>query len=681
MESWVFKAVMVTAGAMLIFLGIYARNFRNVPAAAPFSAFMLACAGWSLTYALDSNVTELATKTLLFQAEFVFIILIPFLSLTTMIAYIGRSDLLTRKFYAVILILPLISIFLDLTNGYHHLFTASLTPFDNGFFPVLLDSPGPYFIVYLLFSYGCLLTGLSLIMRHTIAAEGIFRRQDLLVLVGLAVPLIGEVLYQMGITVAKGVSISPALFAVTGALLTFAMFRFKLFELVPMATGAIMFHSPDAILVLDDHGQLVEMNQAGLEIFKLEKKQVIGRTVEEIFCEHAQMIKMLQTPAPASIEIDVLVGGEERIFDSRIIPMNDPMGGPIGILAMMRDITKRKMIENQVKLSEARYRGLLENAPFPAIIVAMNDSRFLFMNSRAEMLMGVPREELLGKPAADYAAIFKDRKKLADLLSAESYFNDVETSFLDGKGEAFWARLSGSLITFENEQVIFVAVNDISQLKMAEVLKLANRKLNLLTEISRNELLNKFLVINGFLDLLILSKNEEKRKIILAHLQEASLGAQRIIRFTESYQKLGMAPPGWLKVSDQIRFARSQALLSDIAVNEECGSLRVFADPLLEKVFFNLFDFTLKHHPDARTISIHWEQEGSGALRLLFVDDGRAKHAMDPELFVYRSGREEMLPLFMAKEILNMTGLDVRQARPDEKALFVITIPSDKFQF
>jgi hypothetical protein len=66
---------------------------------------------------------------------------------------------------------------------------------------------------------------------------------------------------------------------------------------------------------------------------------------------------------------------------------------------------------------------------------------------------------------------------------------------------------------------------------------------------------------------------------------------------------------------------------------------------------------------------------------LLFVDDGRAKHAMDPELFVYRSGREEMLPLFMAKEILNMTGLDVRQARPDEKALFVITIPSDKFQY
>jgi PAS domain S-box-containing protein len=681
MESWVFTAVMVTAGVVLIFLSIYSLNFRKVPAAVPFSAFMLACAGWALTYALDSTLTDLATKTILFQVEFVFVILIPITSLMTMIAYVGRSDLLNRRFIAVLLLLPVISILMVLTSSYNHLFIASLTLFNGGPFPVLLESPGPYFIIYLLYSYGYMLAGLLLIIRHTIASDGIFRKQDLLVLIALAVPLVGDILYQMGITVAEGVFISPALFAVTGTLLAFAMFRFKLFELVPIAKGEIMFHSPDPILVLDDQEQLVELNQAALETLNLQKKEVIGKVAGEAFREHAQMMEMLHTPAPASLEISITVGKEERIFDSRIIPMKSPSDHTIGMLVMMRNITRRKRVENEVKLSEARYRGLLENAPFPAIIVTMSDVRFLFMNSRAEKLMGVPREALLGKPAADYADIFKDRKRLVDLLSIEGYFNDLETSFLDGKGEAFWARLSGSLITFENEQVAFVAINDISHLKLAEVLRLANRKLSLLTEITRNELLNKFMVINGYLEILSLVKGEAEKKDILKHLKDASLAAQRIIRFTESYQKLGMAPPGWLKVSEHIILARSHAQLEGINVKEECGSLCVFADPLLENAFYSLFDFTVKHQTSARTITIRFEREESGELRLLFEDDDISEGTTDQELFMYHSGKEELLALYMAKEILNMTGLDIREALPEESARFVISVPRDKFHF
>jgi light-regulated signal transduction histidine kinase (bacteriophytochrome) len=229
--------------------------------------------------------------------------------------------------------------------------------------------------------------------------------------------------------------------------------------------------------------------------------------------------------------------------------------------------------------------------------------------------------------------------------------------------------------------VVFVTVNDISHLKLAEILKLANRKLNLLTEITRNELLNKFMVINGYLEMLNIVKGEAEKEDILGHLREASLAAQRIIRFTESYQKLGMEPPGWLRISEHIMLTRSHALLEGIKIEEECDSLRVFADPLLENVFLNLMDFTLKSSIGARTISIHYELEESGVLRLLFENDGRFVSAMDPELFAYHSGKEELLPLLMSKEILNMTGLDIRQALHGESARFIISIPSNKFQF
>jgi PAS domain S-box-containing protein len=681
MEVTIFTAIMALAGVVLIFLSIYSLYFRKVPAAKSFSLFMLTGAGWSLTYAFDSTITDLATKTLLFQIEFVFIILIPLLSLTTMIIYSERSDILNWKSMAILLPLPLTSILLNLTNQYHHLFTATLIPLNTGPFPVLLDSPGPFFVIYLLYSYTYLPAALYLIFRHTIKAVGIFWKQDILVFTGLTIPLVGDILYQLNVTVAKGVSIVPALFVVTGVLMAFAMFRFKLFELVPIARGALMSHSPDPIFVLDERDQLVELNRAALETFNLDKSQVIGKVAIDVFHQHAELVKMLQTPAPVINEVSISIGAKMHIFDSRSIPMRDQSDNPIGMLLIMRDISVRKRVENEIKISEARYHNMLEKAPFPAFIVTMSDGRFLFMNSRAEMLMGVPRETLLGKPSANHVAIFKDRERLIGLLDKEGYFNDVEASFLNGKGETFWTRLSGSLITFENEQVVFVAVNDISQLKMTEVLKLANRKLNLLTEITRNELLNKFMVINGYLDTLPLTKGDMQKEKILARLREASLAAQRIIRFTESYQKLGMTPPDWLYVSEQILLARSRAQLVGIKVEDNCNSLRVYADPLLENVFFNLFDFTLKHSTGVRTISIIKELEESGALRLLIKDDGESETANDSELFVYHSGREDLLVLFMAKEILNMTGIDIRQAQRGEPARFIITIPPDKYQF
>jgi K+-sensing histidine kinase KdpD len=121
--------------------------------------------------------------------------------------------------------------------------------------------------------------------------------------------------------------------------------------------------------------------------------------------------------------------------------------------------------------------------------------------------------------------------------------------------------------------------------------------------------------------------------------------------------------------------------LKGIKVEENCNSLRVYADPLLENVFFNLFDFTLKHSTGIKTISIRHELQESGALRLLFKDDGESENVIDPELFIYHSGKEDLLVLFMAKEILNMTGIDIRQAQRGESARFIITIPPDKYQF
>lgn len=135
-------------------------------------------------------------------------------------------------------------------------------------------------------------------------------------------------------------------------------------------------------------------------------------------------------------------------------------------------------LEKALKEGEQESRLLLEIAPFPAVITRQEDSRVLYINLRASELFGVPIEDAVGLSAFDYYDNPQERSHLVAHMSTYGSVKDHEICLKDVRGRQFWALVSSSFATYNQEKAIFVSFNDITRRKEAEK-ELERKSLNL----------------------------------------------------------------------------------------------------------------------------------------------------------------------------------------------------------
>jgi PAS domain S-box-containing protein len=137
-------------------------------------------------------------------------------------------------------------------------------------------------------------------------------------------------------------------------------------------------------------------------------------------------------------------------------------------VAVITDVTERKRAEQVLRDSEARYRSLLELAPFPAVLTRVRDGILLYGNRRAEIQYGISREQGIGQPAERFYEDRSQRERFLEPLQKTGKVEDLEVRMRTADGHPFWALVSASVVEFENEPAIFTAINDITVRKQVE---------------------------------------------------------------------------------------------------------------------------------------------------------------------------------------------------------------------
>ncbi len=136
--------------------------------------------------------------------------------------------------------------------------------------------------------------------------------------------------------------------------------------------------------------------------------------------------------------------------------------------ALHREIEERRQTVVSLRESESRYRVLLENAPFPIVITAMDDHTVLFINRRAEQVFAISAADAVGLKSHTYWADTAERDRMLRLLREQGSVRDFEVELLNGRGSSLWAYLSCNPITFMDRPALFVSFADISQRKAME---------------------------------------------------------------------------------------------------------------------------------------------------------------------------------------------------------------------
>jgi signal transduction histidine kinase len=208
-------------------------------------------------------------------------------------------------------------------------------------------------------------------------------------------------------------------------------------------------------------------------------------------------------------------------------------------------------------------------------------------------------------------------------------------------------------------------------------LERANAKLMFLNNITRYDMLNELTQLHR--DLEHAEKTAEIEKV-----NEAIGRIRRQIKFTKEYQDIGAVPPSWQNVADAIMRAKVGVDLGNVSFEMEIHDMEIYADPLLEKVFYYLISNSMKYGGAKLTQIRIYRKKADDKIIIGYEDDGvgisqEKKGYLFPK--EWGSRKHAGYGLFLIRETLGVTNITIWESgTPGEGARFEIAVPKGMFR-
>ncbi|MBN1167803.1 MAG: PAS domain S-box protein [Methanospirillaceae archaeon] len=439
-------------------------------------------------------------------------------------------------------------------------------------------------------------------------------------------------------------------------------------------------------------GRFTEVNDSACQMYGFTREEFLAMTPLDIGTRYhnpdlTEIIKNQQTLGEARFET------EHRKKSGSLIPveMNThriTLQGTDVILAVVRDITKRKRIEEALKESEERFRQFFYNTSDPIFLHRTwddtNNGEVIEVNEAACHSLGRTRDELLTMTVFEINTP-DDQAITPDILKelAEKHFFTFEGYHIRKNGSRFPVEISAHQFSFRGSPVILSVCRDISERKrIGDALSQSNQKLRLLTSLTRHDIINRLSGVDGYLELALDEDDPDLARAYISRALESEERIRAIIAFAREYENFGVVSAGWQEVSGLIASAQTEISPGTVRIkNDVPPDLFVYADPIIRKVFSTLLENALRHGVTLTFIRFEASEENGDCI-ISCTDDGVGVPAEKKErIFDHGYGENTGIGLFLAREILSITSLSIRECgRQGEGARFEIRVPAGKWQ-
>jgi signal transduction histidine kinase len=198
-------------------------------------------------------------------------------------------------------------------------------------------------------------------------------------------------------------------------------------------------------------------------------------------------------------------------------------------------------------------------------------------------------------------------------------------SDIDRLGSSVELMVRKILADIENIQKINLELaSELDRRKAAEnALIIANSKLNNLSSITRHDILNQVTSIRGYAFIAGQSLDLDEIHQYMERIQRQARIIDEMIAFSRDYQKIGMHESSWQNLDRVIHDGIHVPFGEKVLMSLDNTGVDILADPMLQKVFYNLADNSLKHGgPGGEKIHISFREEQDQGL-LVYEDEGR----------------------------------------------------------
>jgi PAS domain S-box-containing protein len=220
------------------------------------------------------------------------------------------------------------------------------------------------------------------------------------------------------------------------------------------------------------NSRIVFANTRSAEMFGRSAEEVTGRTVDE-FLPHE--------------EVKVLSEWYERRLRGEAVPhqyettltRNDGTtvtvefgarrmyyAGRPAVSVVMRDITRRRQMEEALRESEAKYREVVERAN--DVVAIVQDTIIKYINKRSSEMLGYLSEEMIGTPFTEYIHPDELQRVISHYerwIAGDTVNSMYETALLHKSGDRVDIELNAGSITYEGRPANLIIVRDITERK------------------------------------------------------------------------------------------------------------------------------------------------------------------------------------------------------------------------
>jgi PAS domain S-box-containing protein len=386
-----------------------------------------------------------------------------------------------------------------------------------------------------------------------------------------------------------------------------------------------------------------------------------------------------------------MVDSSGSIHWGRIIAQPHVEGTTItGISGLIEDITELKHSEEALRESEEKLNLAIEGSGAGLWDWKVQSGEFV-INKRWAEILGYTLQELTPCTIDTLISLThpddleRSREIIRRHMKGETPGCECENRLTHKDGHWVWV-LDRGKVTERNTEGKAVRMTgtciDISERKAAEeALRQVNRKLNLISSLTRHDILNRVSVLLGYLDR---AKTMTADTALLEHLNRLESSAKtigKLVQFTRDFKDLGVHPPQWFALEDIIKGVSRNFDSQGIVFRFDVGPWEIFADPQITRVFTNILENTRIHGKTATQIIVGCTP-GDRKLSIVIEDNGAGiPGEMKKEIFEPGMVRNRGFGLFLAKEILSITGMTLEENGVAGKgARFEILAPRGSFR-
>lgn len=451
---------------------------------------------------------------------------------------------------------------------------------------------------------------------------------------------------------------------------------------------ALVELSLEGIIITDFSGTLLFANHAAGTIVEIPDidKVIAGKNVMDFIAPESKAdvfrdITQVSQGIDAYLVSYKLITAKQREVWVECVGKKIQYENAPAMLVSMRNVTERKLAEATIRDSESKFSTVFQHSPVSLTLVSATRGTFTDINNAFMRSTGFTRDAVIGRTSEELG-LFIDPAEYQDFVSTLQQHGEVHGMELKCRmksGKIRICQFSSAIIVMDGKPHILSTVEDVTERKNAEEsLHLANRQLNLLTGITRHDILNNITVLNGYIHLTEEDPADPRVPEFLQKMESTVGDIRAQIEFTRTYQALGTHEPQWLDLPGILQSIKVPEEITLIVVVE---NISVFASPIFERVFFNLLDNSIGHGERVTRIQVSSRKTGDDLL-IVWEDNGVGIPEKDKEhIFERGFGKNTGLGLFLAREVLSLTGIIIRETGMEGTgARFEIVVPQSKYR-